>query len=701
MFSKKWQSPSHDQDHGPSRYQLWIDNYEAAIASAVAKEIALQHSGPSFSVVIMPEKGAMDQWISSISSLAHQTYHRWELIIASTPNETLREALATIEAQGHRVSWLTLKTKRHETMRTLYERSIGNWIVQLEAPVQLAPYALASFALAITKNPDAVLVYGDDDSIDDAGRRNKPFFKTDFDRIRLLGHDYLGGAACIAKVQCRRYVEELHDQSGGVTWELTLCATRDFDDAAFIHVPYVLAHHQNVTSQRRKDKRGESRVRSTRQSILEAHLKKLGKSGRVQAIDDSPYYSVSLQPDTWPSVDIIIPTRDGRVLKKCLTSLLEITDYPNFRVCLVDNGSELEDTLEQLTWAKDNFNALVIRDDGPFNYSRLNNIAVDSTSSELILLLNDDIEITNRDWLTRMVGQFEHDDVGAVGALLWYPNGTVQHGGVITGHGGAAGHAFVGRGTNDEGYWGSLRITQQLSAVTAACLLFKRQAWSEAGGLDEDLFPVAFNDIDLCLKIRARKWRVVFDPTAQLIHHESLSRGVDETERELARSAREVANFRKKWRDELLIDPFFNPNLDYASMYFEVDAHAARVLEYPGSALYVEQLLYPTGKLISRNQRYRLEVDEHGSLVLAGPSTRRYLWNAENSHETIKVLNLQHDGNITLIAESDAILWAAGTSSLAPRTMQLTDEGALVAIARDGTEYWRLEIATATEIDTP
>ena len=204
MFSKKWQSPSHDQDHGPSRYQLWIDNYEAAIAGAVAKEIALQHSGPSFSVVIMPEKGAMDQWISSISSLAHQTYHRWELIIASTPNETLREALATIEAQGHRVSWLTLKTKRHETMRTLYERSIGNWIVQLEAPVQLAPYALASFALAITKNPDAVLVYGDDDSIDDAGRRNKPFFKTDFDRIRLLGHDYLGGAACIAKVQCRR-----------------------------------------------------------------------------------------------------------------------------------------------------------------------------------------------------------------------------------------------------------------------------------------------------------------------------------------------------------------------------------------------------------------------------------------------------------------------------------------------------------------
>ena len=161
-----------------------------------------------------------------------------------------------------------------------------------------------------------------------------------------------------------------------------------------------------------------------------------------------------------------------------------------------------------------------------------------------------------------------------------------------------------------------------------------------------------------------------------------------------------MANFRKKWRDELLIDPFFNPNLDYASMYFEVDAHAARVLEYPGSALYVEQLLYPTGKLISRNQRYRLEVDEHGSLVLAGPSTRRYLWNAENSHETIKVLNLQHDGNITLIAESDAILWAAGTSSLAPRTMQLTDEGALVAVARDGTEYWRLEIATATEIDT-
>jgi GT2 family glycosyltransferase len=263
-----------------------------------------------------------------------------------------------------------------------------------------------------------------------------------------------------------------------------------------------------------------------------------------------------------PSVSIVILTRDRvDLLRTCIESIFARTDYPNFDLVLVDNGSTDRVAIDYLNVLAKNPRVTILRDLGAFNFSRLNNLAVAQTRAEFVLLLNNDTEVLNGDSLREMVGHGARPDIGAVGARLLYPNGGIQHAGVVLGIAGIGSHAHKGLRREDAGYFSRPHLTHDVSAVTGACLLVRRELYLQLGGLDEVNLPVAFNDIDFCLRISAAGMRVVYTPYAELIHHESASRGYEDTPEKQQRFQREADYMRRKWGTQLESDLSYNPNL--------------------------------------------------------------------------------------------------------------------------------------------
>jgi GT2 family glycosyltransferase len=260
-------------------------------------------------------------------------------------------------------------------------------------------------------------------------------------------------------------------------------------------------------------------------------------------------------------VSIVIPTRNQlSSLRKCLDGIFGKTDYETYEVIVIDNESDDHETLEFLDGLRKREGVRVERIDGGFNYSRLNNRGVELSRGSLIALLNNDVEVVHHDWLSEMVSRAMQPDVGMVGARLWYPNGVIQHGGVILGADGVAAHAHVDLQRGDPGYFARAHLAQDISAVTAACAVVKRDAYLQVGGFDENL-AVTFNDVDFCLRLREAGYRIIWTPYAELIHHESASRGFDNSAPKQVRFLAEVDYMKSKWGDILQRDPFYNPNL--------------------------------------------------------------------------------------------------------------------------------------------
>jgi GT2 family glycosyltransferase len=274
-------------------------------------------------------------------------------------------------------------------------------------------------------------------------------------------------------------------------------------------------------------------------------------------------YRVTYQlPEHRPLVSLIIPTRNGfHLIKTCIDSIEDKTSYRNFEILVVDNGSDDPEVLDYFSEIQKKPNVEIIRDDRPFNFARLNNLAVTQAEGELVGLINNDIEVIEPDWLSEMVGLATRDGVGAVGAKLLYTDGKIQHGGVVLGVGGVAGHAFKHYPGDYPGYFSRARLTSSFSAVTAACLVIRKETYLQAGGLDEKNLAIAFNDIDFCLRVRELGLRNVWTPHALLYHHESASRGYEDTPEKQERFAKEVRFMQKRWGRKLLDDPAYSPNL--------------------------------------------------------------------------------------------------------------------------------------------
>lgn len=421
-------------------------------------------------------------------------------------------------------------------------------VLWLGAGTVLEPWALAWFLKAFLSAPDSQLLYSDHDELSAEGTLRNPHFKPDWSPDLQLCSHYVGDVVAVRAAALQSVLARLDH----VPDAYELAAELALGGGAVHHIPAVLWHQQ-----------GESFAPTPERlaRILQRH--------HIDAtVTRDTRHHVRIQyapPSTPPLVSIIVPTRDMlHMLKPCVESVLTKTRWPRLEILIVDNQSTCPETLAYLQQVQTDTRVRVLRYDRPFNFAAINNFAVAQARGELVCLLNNDTEVINPDWLEEMVTRLLQPGVGVVGARLYFSDGRVQHAGDVLGPGGCAHHLFGILEADDPGYLNRAVLPQDLSAVTAACLLTSRTLYQRLGGLDADHLPVAFNDVDYCLRVREAGLRVVYTPYAELYHHESVSRGRDDSDEKRARSERELAYMYRRWPDVIRRDPFYNPNLNYA-----------------------------------------------------------------------------------------------------------------------------------------
>lgn len=450
------------------------------------------------------------------------------LIDISTAAGDLEETLRSLSAEGIAVLAVgTPELPRPGDAARQIDWSEGPWLMPLAAGDRIAPGAVAAYRAAIAGADAATrIIYADDDRLDGKGRVHSPHFKPDWNAELFRHFDYLSGA-CILRAS--REDMEICSLSSDWVSQLTHSIA---GKGRPLHLPRMLHHRHSRPSPRIP-------------TVLKVADRDL------------------------PPVSIIVPTRNRVDLLRTCIEGIAATDYPEIETIIVDNDSDDPETLAWLA-GLDPARYRVLRHAGPFNFSTINNRAADEARGRLLCLLNNDIEMVAPDWLRIMAVQAQREEVGAVGAQLLYPDGRIQHAGVTIGMGNAAGHAHRFLRPDAGGYFRRHALPQFTMAVTAACLVVERERFLAVGGLDEENFAVAFNDVDLCLRLNQRGWQSFYEPRATLIHHESVSRGLDRDPVGAARFAKELAALQRRWRTDEVTDPFHHPQLSRASEQFVV-----------------------------------------------------------------------------------------------------------------------------------
>ncbi len=546
----------------PREYDRWLKNHPVVTNSSSADSIAALQ--PLVSLV-MPVYNVQPQWLcEAVESVRGQRYANWELCIADdcSTDPELRRLLMDFSDKDKRIQVRFLKENLGiaGASNAALSMAHGEFVGLLDNDDLLADNALLEMVRGINRQPDVDLIYSDEDKITEQGVRYAPFFKPDFGPDTLRSYNYICHFTVMRTDVVRAVGGFRSGYDGSQDYDLFL---RICDYTTRIaHIPEILYHWRAVEGSIGKDGAAKPYAYDSAKKALADHLQRRGLPAEVEDGFFIGSYHIRYAIPEPPKVTIIIPTRDKvRVLQRCIDSILEKTTYTNYQILVVDNKSCEQDTLDYYDELAREHRIRIIHYDKEFNFSALNNFAVRQVGSDYLVFLNNDTEVISPQWLDEMVGLGQRQDVGAVGCLLFYDNDTVQHGGVIIGIGGIAGHAHKHYSADEEGYFGRLKVVQNLSAVTAACLLVRRQVFDEVGGFTEELSH-AFNDVDLCLKIREKGYLNVYTPFARLYHHESISRGLETSRAKRARFNRERCYCEERWQRILRQgDPYYNPNL--------------------------------------------------------------------------------------------------------------------------------------------
>ena len=424
-------------------------------------------------------------------------------------------------------------------------------------------HAQALMHQVLLASPEALLVYADEDRIDVSEQRHSPWFKPAWNPDLFMAQDYVSaGYLCRRSwYEQNRVVFEQYGERLALTRLLPSLSMQQVQ-----HLPRILFHCDELLLDMGK---GSVPTVQQRQEVLGQGLSDCAdiEAGLVAGGLRVRYRL----PESLPLVSLLVPTRDGlSVLKPCVDSILQYTTYPNYEILILDNQSEQQETLDWFAQIASDPRVRVLRYDHPFNYSAINNFGAVHASGGVIGLINNDVEVISPDWLEEMVAQACRPEIGCVGAKLYYSNGQIQHGGVILGLGDVAGHAHRFLDRDDDGDHGRLKLVQNYSAVTAACLLVRREIYEQLGGLNESDLTVAYNDVDFCIRVREAGYRNLWTPYAELYHHESISRGEDDTPVKKARYDKEVTYMHKQWSQQLAADPAYNPNLSRRAEDFSI-----------------------------------------------------------------------------------------------------------------------------------
>jgi glycosyltransferase involved in cell wall biosynthesis len=514
---------------------------------------------------------------AAVDSIRNQIYERWELCIAddASTDPEVRQFLEKIAGSDARIK-LTFRAKNGHISacsNSALELATGDWCALLDQDDAFAENALALVALEIAQHPEAGLLYSDEDKIDENGARSNPFFKPDWNPELFLGQNYINHLGVYRLSRLREIGGFREGFEGSQDYDLALRCIERLQPEQVRHIPRILYHWRMIGGSLAAIPDAKPYAKEAARRALADHCARGGRPGVVVPCPENAesHRVIHAVPEPAPLVSIIIPTRDRvGLLKRCVESIHARTDYRSFEIVVVDNGSVDEETFAFFRRAEGEKRIRVVTETGPFNYSRLNNRAAAQARGDILVFLNNDTEIDDPGWLTEMVSHAVQPQVGAVGARLWYPDGTLQHGGVVLGLGGVAGHAFPHIPRGHPGYFNRAMLQQNCSAVTGACMVLRRAVFEELGGFDEENLGVTFNDIDFCLRLTQRGYRVVWTPYANLIHHESASRGHQRTPEEEAQFLCEAGYMHRVWAARLLRDPFYNPNLSLSLPGFEI-----------------------------------------------------------------------------------------------------------------------------------
>ena len=522
---------------------------------------------PRISVVMPVYNTPLSVLDAAIHSVRNQVYPNWQLCIADDASSVhgVRALLERHAAEDDRII-LCFRPQRGNIVaasNSALEMATGDFVALFDHDDLLQVHALYWVVDAINRHPDAAIFYSDEDKIDATGKRYEPYFKGDFDPDLLRAQNMISHLGVYRSDVVAAIGGFRPGFDGAQDHDFVLRATELVRRDQIVHIPRILYHwHSLPGSTALSPKSKPAAVAAGRRAVAD-HLRRIGSVATVEPAAESPAHHRVRHPlpAALPLASIVICTRDNQLLlRSAIDSIRSRTTYRNYEIVVCDNGSIDVGTRAYLAEIRNLPGVTVFRDDSPFNYSRLNNTAVAKSRGELVCLLNDDIEVLAPEWLDELASFAIQPDVGAVGARLWYPDGTLQHGGVIIGIGGVAGHAHPRLPKGHAGYFSRAVLQQEMSAVTAACLMVRRNVFDEVGGLDEQI-AVAFNDIDFCLRLRAAGYRNIWTPFAELIHHESASRGYEDNPEKLARFQREIRFMQDRWGDLLRGDPYYNPNL--------------------------------------------------------------------------------------------------------------------------------------------
>lgn len=568
----KWEQKNRKAEK--EKYQKWILQNEPNEVEMEEQKKKRFEFEPKMSVVVPMYNTDENFFLELFNSLLAQTYTNWELCLADgsqKQNETIFALCSRISKVKYQ--FLGQNQGISENTNQAIQMATGDFIAFLDHDDCLPPFALYEIVKAINENPEAEFLYSDEDKIDEKGERFMPYFKPDFSPETLECNNYITHFVIMKKSLIDK-IGKLDSRFGGAQdFDFVLRATENTKN--IIHIPQILYHW-------RAHSKSTANVADTKNYAYEAgtkviaeHLKRVGKEGIVENLGEVPgIYQIKYTVKGNPKVSILIPNKDScSTLKSCLQSILKRTTYENYEILILENNSKQKETFAFYEKIKQNpkIKVIEIKEKG-FHYSKIINAGVEKASGDYILQLNNDTKLLTPNWLELMIGYAQNKEIGAVGARLYYPDKSIQHAGIAYGIAGMAGNLLVGLPYGKHGYFEREAATRNVSAVTGACLLARREIYEEVDGMDEECFKVAFNDVDFCLKILEKGYRVVYNPYVELIHEESKTRGYEDTPEKKARFEQEVSHFQEKWKHLLeKPDPYYNPNFSRANGNFEIN----------------------------------------------------------------------------------------------------------------------------------
>jgi GT2 family glycosyltransferase len=550
-------------------YRKWVDEYDALTNSdrkAIRARIENLQYQPLISV-IMPVYDVDEMWLrAAIESVRRQIYANWELCIADDASHKphVRMVLEEYTAMDSRIKVVFRQQNGHisAASNSALELATGGFTVLLDHDDEIPEHALYMVVEELNSHPETDLIYSDEDKIDEQGERCGPHFKPEFSPDLLYSYNMISHLGVYRTSIVKKIGGFREGFEGSQDYDLALRVIEQISANHIRHIPHILYHWRAIPGSVAMDPYQKEYAHEAARNAIRSHLKRMEIPAFVTQ-GHGFYHRVTYPvPTPAPLVSIIMGTRDRvDLLRSAVGGFLEQTYYQPVELIIVNNQSHDPATLAFLREIDKDERIKVINYDAPFNYAAINNLGVKQSKGEIVCLINNDIKVISPDWLKEMVSHALRPEIGAVGAKLYYPNNKVQHAGIILGVSGIAEHAHRRFSREIVGYVARTHVLQNFSAVTGACMVLRRQVFDEVNGLDEVNLPIAFNDIDFCLRIQERGYRILWTPYAELYHVESASRGFGDIQRISRRFRNEISYMKKKWGHVIANDPYYNQNL--------------------------------------------------------------------------------------------------------------------------------------------